>query len=309
MTRSPRWLLIPTVLAALSALSSSTSADQTQPAFVQTRADTLLAAEYVAQAGGKEETLTNNDVLKMVRARLPESVILKKIRTGTTRFDVSVSALEKLKRAGASNAVIEAMMEAETPSKPAARAEKAPPPAQSSPASRSTKAAAPVQSPYFHDYQFAGKVGVGVQSSLTNFGLGPSLKYYLTDHIAVQGNLGVLGDFTTYGIRGIYQLNKMADIGGIPVYPYAGAGYAMITGPEASYFGMTEKWEGSGFELLGGLLFDLTKSFGLPVHTSVEFGYTNIELTASFSYGGRKYEYTYDAWKGFLVGWNFFYNF
>ena len=94
MTRSPRWLLIPTVLAALSALSSSTSADQTHPAFVQTRADTLLAAEYVAQAGGKEEILTNNDVLKMVRARLPESVILKKIRTGTIRFDVSVSALK-----------------------------------------------------------------------------------------------------------------------------------------------------------------------------------------------------------------------
>ncbi|MBI1864919.1 MAG: hypothetical protein HYR98_04195 [Nitrospirae bacterium] len=70
---------------------------------------------------------------------------------------------------------------------------------------------------------------MGVQSSLMNFWLGPSLKYYLTDHVAVQGNLGVVGDFTTYGVRGIYQLNKLSDLGGTPVYPYAGVGYAMIT--------------------------------------------------------------------------------
>jgi hypothetical protein len=302
--------LIPTVLAALSALSSSTSADQTQPAFVQARADTLLAAEYVAQAGGKEEILTNNDVLKMVRARLPESVILQKIRTSTTRFDLSVDALGKLKRAGVSNVVIEAMM-GEAPSKPAERAEQAPPPVQPSPTPRTTKATPSVQSPptYFGDQQFAGKVGVGVQSSLTNFGLGPSVKYYVTDHLAVQGNLGVFGDFTTYGVRGIYQLNKLADIGGIPAYPYAAAGYAKITGPDETYFGMKFTYEGSGFDLLGGLLFDLTKSFGLPVHTSVEFGYSSTELTGSVTYGGKKYDYSYGSWSAFLVGWNLFYNF
>lgn len=310
MTRSRRWLLIPTLFAILPSLSSPALADQTRPAFIQAQAGAFLPAEHpvaqvVAQAGPKEEVLTNSDVLKMVRARLPESVILKKIRTGEARFDLSVNGLEKLKRAGASNAVIEAMMETEAPSKPAPRSEKA----QTSPQPAPARPAKVDESSYFRDYQFAGKVGVGVQSSLLSFWLGPSLKYYLTDHIAVQGNLGVVGDFTTYGIRGIYQLNKMADVGGTPVYPYAGAGYSKITGPEVSYFGVTEAYEGSGFELLGGLLFDLTKSIGVPVHTSVELGYSNIELTASISYGGKKYDYTYDAWKGFLFGWNLFYNF
>jgi hypothetical protein len=253
--------------------------------------------EYVAQAGGKDEVLTNNDVLKMVRARLPESVILRKIQTSTTRFDLSVNALGKLKRSGASNAVIEAMM-GEAPSKPAERAEQAPPPVQPSPTPRTTKATPSVQSPptYFGDQQFAGKVGVGVQSSLMNFWLGPSLKYYVTDHVAVQGNLGVLGNFTTYGIRGIYQLNKMADVGDTPVYPYAGLGYTMMT-----YTGGFIKFEGRGVELLGGLLFDLTKSLGLPVHTSVEFGYSNIALT----YEGMKFA----DYAAFGVGWNLFYNF
>ena len=93
------------------------------------------------------------------------------------------------------------------------------------------KATPSVQSPptYFGDYQFAGKVGVGVQSSLMNFWLGPSLKYYVTDHVAVQG--GTLACLAISRPTGYEDLPAQQD-GGCRRHaglPYAGLGYTMMT--------------------------------------------------------------------------------
>src|SRR5262245_47211375 len=57
-------------------------------------------------------TLTNADVAEMVRSGLPDSVIVAKIRTAPARFDVGTEALVALKRAGASDRVLEAMVAA-----------------------------------------------------------------------------------------------------------------------------------------------------------------------------------------------------
>jgi hypothetical protein len=75
------------------------------------------------QLGVAQETLTNQSVVEMVKAGLPERVILAKIRTSPTNFDTSTDALIALKKSGVSEKIIEAVM---SPS-PAASAA-APPP-------------------------------------------------------------------------------------------------------------------------------------------------------------------------------------
>jgi hypothetical protein len=66
------------------------------------------AAPPAAPAG---PTLTNDDVLKLVKAKLPESVIIKKIANSNCAFDTDPDALIKLKQAGVSEGVINAMVD------------------------------------------------------------------------------------------------------------------------------------------------------------------------------------------------------
>lgn len=55
-------------------------------------------------------TMSNNDVIKLIDAGMPEEVILKSINTSDTKFDTSPDALIKLKSKGATPAVLSAMM-------------------------------------------------------------------------------------------------------------------------------------------------------------------------------------------------------
>ncbi len=71
--------------------------------------------------------LTNADVVEMLRAGLPDSVIVAKIRTSPSRFDVGTDALVALTRAGASERVLEAVVAATASSA-------SPPPSAPSPA-------------------------------------------------------------------------------------------------------------------------------------------------------------------------------
>ena len=56
------------------------------------------------------EVLTNQNVIAMVRAGLPESLILSKIQSTDARFDLSSSGLISLKQGGVSDTVLLAMM-------------------------------------------------------------------------------------------------------------------------------------------------------------------------------------------------------
>jgi hypothetical protein len=69
-------------------------------------------AEAPATAGQEPlEVLTNEDVVKLTAAGLPDAAIINKIRGSACRFDLSTDALVALKKSGASDAVIEAMTE------------------------------------------------------------------------------------------------------------------------------------------------------------------------------------------------------
>jgi hypothetical protein len=74
---------------------------------------TLAFLGILALAGGPgvaQEVLTNDGVVKMVKAGLPEAVIIQKIRSSERKFDTSTDGLVRLKSAGVPDKIIEAMM-------------------------------------------------------------------------------------------------------------------------------------------------------------------------------------------------------
>jgi hypothetical protein len=73
-------------------------------------------AAKVATANSEAEKaslLSNNDVMEMVQAKLSDQVILGKMRTTKCKFDASPSALIRLKKSGASDAVMLAITNAQ----------------------------------------------------------------------------------------------------------------------------------------------------------------------------------------------------
>lgn len=75
---------------------------------------TALAIVFavVLQVSGQSEVLTNDDVMRMVEAKLSDDLILSKIKASTCDCDTSVDAILKLKNRGVSDAVIQAMVSA-----------------------------------------------------------------------------------------------------------------------------------------------------------------------------------------------------
>lgn len=71
----------------------------------------LAAAASVALFAAEKKTLTNADVIKMVKAGLPESTVLLAIQANLHDFDPSVDALIELKTNGVPAQVIEAMLQ------------------------------------------------------------------------------------------------------------------------------------------------------------------------------------------------------
>jgi len=67
-----------------------------------------------------DEVLTNSDVVKMVKVKLADGIIISKIKTSACNFDTSVNALVKLKEAGVSDPVIQAMHDAQEAARAAA---------------------------------------------------------------------------------------------------------------------------------------------------------------------------------------------
>ena len=59
-----------------------------------------------------QEVLTNDSVVQMVKAGLPEAVVIAKIKSTATKFDLKTDSLVNLKKAGVSDKVLEAMVAA-----------------------------------------------------------------------------------------------------------------------------------------------------------------------------------------------------
>jgi hypothetical protein len=100
-----------------------------------------LCLGAAAQDGTKP--LTDADVVKMVKGRLPESVIISAIQAGPTKFDTSPDALIKLHTAGVTEKEMDAIMAASS----VASGAQAAPPAAASSASQAQTAPASAEPP------------------------------------------------------------------------------------------------------------------------------------------------------------------
>lgn len=89
----------------------------------------LLLLSTVARA---EEPLHNEDILKLLKAGVPPSVVVAKITASTTAFDLSSDALITLTKAGVPEPVLNAMLAASKPAS-ATPAPPVPPPAAPTP--------------------------------------------------------------------------------------------------------------------------------------------------------------------------------
>ena len=70
-----------------------------------------IGVSTVARA---QETMTNEEVISLTKAGLAGSVIIGKIRTSKSNFDMSTDALIKLKQSGVGDDVVAAMLEAKS---------------------------------------------------------------------------------------------------------------------------------------------------------------------------------------------------
>jgi len=88
---------------------------------------TLVAVMALSLPGATslaQEVLTNDSVVQMIKAGLPEGVVIAKIRSTATKFDLRTESLVSLKKNGVSDKVLEAMM---APGSPATGAQAAAP--------------------------------------------------------------------------------------------------------------------------------------------------------------------------------------
>src|SRR5690348_12140228 len=73
----------------------------------------VVAATSLAAAGQQaQKTLTNVDVINMVKSKLPESVVIQAIQSHPGKFNTSATALIALHKAGVTESEMNAMMAA-----------------------------------------------------------------------------------------------------------------------------------------------------------------------------------------------------
>ena len=67
-----------------------------------------------AETKAQEEVMTNDEVISLTKAGLNKSIIINKIKTSKTAFDLSTNSLIKLKEANVDDDIVTAMLEAKS---------------------------------------------------------------------------------------------------------------------------------------------------------------------------------------------------
>ena len=153
----------------------------------------LLCPALIAQ-----ETMTNDAVVKLIKAGLSEDLIVTTISSSPGKYDTSTNALIALKKAGAGDKVVAAMI------LKASGATAAPAPASSDPAGTSVAQAAPVTlekgalppgvdsvGVYFHDS--ASNSWQEVPAEVVNFKAEGALKHYASAGVLKGEKTALIG--------------------------------------------------------------------------------------------------------------------
>ncbi|HTS29690.1 MAG TPA: hypothetical protein VMH81_27655 [Bryobacteraceae bacterium] len=140
MKRPKPYTILFAILAGAAVLTALWAQQTTPPAQSGTPAKAPASAQKAPARSTAPAPMTNQDVVKLVKAKVADDLIIAKIKQSKTRFDVSVDGLVALKGSGVSDAVISVMMN------PAAPAATAPPPAAPAAANTSAPPSAPKSS-------------------------------------------------------------------------------------------------------------------------------------------------------------------
>ncbi|MGD1154998.1 MAG: hypothetical protein ABSA41_04135 [Terriglobia bacterium] len=103
-----------------------------QPAQPEPQPEQPAAQSEQPPAPAGPPALTNDDIIKLVQVKLADSLIITKIKSSACAFDTSADGLVRLKQAGVSDAVLQAMLEGggqpmAAPAQPAPPAVETPP--------------------------------------------------------------------------------------------------------------------------------------------------------------------------------------
>lgn len=123
-------------------------------------------------------------------------------------------------------------------------------------------------------FQMKGKVAGGIEMSPVNFGVGPTVEYWLTDQIVGYLHAG-FGTFNSYGARADYLFKVPQQL--FQVAPYLGIGYSHVKGPDATLFDAKAKTEGSGVDVHLGALIPV-KQISPNVALRAEMTYSSVSL-------------------------------
>ncbi|MDI1241169.1 MAG: hypothetical protein PSX80_04535 [bacterium] len=74
----------------------------------------VLAFGVISAVTAQDEVMTNDEVISLTKAGLAGSVVIGKIRTSKSNFDMSTDGLIKLKQSGVGDDVVTAMLEAKS---------------------------------------------------------------------------------------------------------------------------------------------------------------------------------------------------
>jgi hypothetical protein len=74
----------------------------------------FLCVALYSSVAAQDEAMTNDEVISLTKAGLSPSIIIGKIRSGKSNFDLSTDSLIKLKQAGVSDDIVAAMLEAKS---------------------------------------------------------------------------------------------------------------------------------------------------------------------------------------------------
>ena len=75
----------------------------------------FLSVPVKTGKASEKKQLTNNDVIKMVKAELSDAIVLLTIRNSETNFDLSADGLINLKNKGVKSSIVKAMLDADRP--------------------------------------------------------------------------------------------------------------------------------------------------------------------------------------------------
>lgn len=168
------------------AMMENTAVSKRNPTSVPVFAQKKQVESEKSAKAETADTLTNADIIQMAKQKLPDAIIIQKIKYSKCKFDTSPDALSSLNKSGVSEQIILAMMENIAVPK-------------RNPTSVSVFAQK-------NQEEKKTKFGIGFQVSYPAWGISGMLD--VTPNVSIQGILGPLGDLKTYAGRGIYKFKK-----------------------------------------------------------------------------------------------------